>query len=154
MEDIQIRTPNLEDCYNIVRLLIPQFSDKSNEELSENKYFQDWFVNFKTLVESPLIKSFIALNSLNEIVGTITVYLLPRLELIEYYSVIEDVFIKESERSKGIGTVLFQEVFKFLKENNVKFVTLNVRKDNVDAQRFYSRLGFENKEFEMGFSFK
>lgn len=149
MQEISVRKPTIEDKYNLIKLLIPQFESRTNESLDEGEYFQKWLSNFELMLTSNLVRIFIAINQSSEIVGVTTVYLLPRLELAGYYAVVEDVFVKESERSKGIGSLIFTEVIKLLKAEKVKYVTLNVAPDNLKGQEFYKRLGFVMKATEM-----
>ncbi len=71
----------------------------------------------------------------NKIVGTIGV--------IDYEDgkMIDEIFIEENYRNKGIGTNLIKDVL-----NRYKKVYLWVYKDNVKAVNLYRRLGFIVKE--------
>lgn len=149
MSETIVRKAKLEDRYSIIKLLIPSFEGRSNDSLDQGDYFRKWLVNFEKMLSSPLVHVFVAVDKDDQPVGVSTAYLLPRLELAGYYSVIEDVYVKESLRSKGMGTLLFNEIIKLLKEEGVKYATLNVAKDNVKGQEFYKRLGFKNKAMEM-----
>ena len=149
MDSIKIREASLSDAFNLVRLIVPEFAKRTNEDLAEGKYVKKWLENYEMIVHSSIVTSFVAIDSNNELVGVLTVYLLPRLELAGYYSVIEDVFVKESERSKGIGSLLFKEAIKYLKSNGCRYVTLNVARDNDKAQSFYRKLGFKTEALEM-----
>lgn len=149
MPDISIRKPTLDDKYSLIKLLIPQFEARTNESLDEGEYFQKWLANFQLMLRSDLVRMFVAVNQSSELVGVTTVYLLPRLELAGYYAVVEDVFVKQSERSKGIGSLIFAEVIKMLEAEQAKYVTLNVAPDNLKGQEFYKRLGFVMKATEM-----
>ena len=55
---------------------------------------------------------------------------------------IVSIAIHPSERKKDIGGALILEVLKFLVTAGVTTVKLEVRKSNIEAQRFYEFLGF------------
>ena len=56
--------------------------------------------------------------------------------------IIEDVFISDKYRSKGLGSELLQEVIEVAKEKRcVKLLALS-RFENTRAHTFYERLGF------------
>lgn len=143
-----IRQAKLEDSFNLIRLVTPGFWERTDRSFIEGEYYKRWLKNFQEMINSSLVHIFVAEEN-RIIIGVVSVYLLPRLELAGYYAVVEDVFVKESERRKGIGTKLFEEAIAFMKEKDVKYVTLNTGADNIKAQEFYKRLGFENKEVEM-----
>ena len=50
--------------------------------------------------------------------------------------------VKADYQTKGIGTQLFSHSMCYFKENNIKKVTLEVRKNNEKARVFYEKLGF------------
>ena len=56
---------------------------------------------------------------------------------------IVSIAIYPSERKKEIGRALMLEVLNFLASAGVTTVKLEVRKSNIEAQRFYEFLGFQ-----------
>ena len=60
-------------------------------------------------------------------------------------STINQIAVKESFRKKGVGTRLMGKLVEFLKSqpDEVSFLTLEVRKSNTNAQRFYKKHAFE-----------
>lgn len=50
--------------------------------------------------------------------------------------------VKKEHQRKGIGTNLLNQISKNI-NNTIKCVTLNIRKDNVSLQKFYSKSGFK-----------
>ncbi|WP_459893187.1 ribosomal protein S18-alanine N-acetyltransferase [Hydrogenobaculum acidophilum] len=46
-------------------------------------------------------------------------------------------------RSKGVASYFLTEVFKLLKEENIDYVELDVRKSNLPAINLYKKLGFK-----------
>jgi len=146
--EISVREARPEDAYSLIRMMIPEMNSRTDEELNEGEYFPKWRANFLQMLSEPLVKVFVAVSG-EDVIGLTTAYLLPRVELAGYYSVVEDVFVKESERSKGIGKLIFEEVIKYLKTANAKNVVLCVANDNVKAQQFYERLGFKQDSVGM-----
>lgn len=55
---------------------------------------------------------------------------------------IQDLDVAESERSKGIGTMLMDASKAYGKRRNVDFIRTQVFPQNVDGIRFYEKNGF------------
>lgn len=55
---------------------------------------------------------------------------------------LEELYIKEEFRNKGIGKEFFKEIFENL-PSDFKRIRLEVEEENVGAVRFYKRLGFD-----------
>lgn len=53
-----------------------------------------------------------------------------------------DVVVTPRERGRGIGALLMNSLRDELRRSNVRRIDLGVHDDNVDARRFYERLGF------------
>ena len=56
---------------------------------------------------------------------------------------LEDLIVRESERGKGIGMLLYKEVLKFAKKEKVKRVNWVVLDWNENAIQFYEKTGAE-----------
>ena len=54
------------------------------------------------------------------------------------------IAIQQSKRRKHIGLKLMEKIIEIFKESKVTTVRLEVRKSNIDAQRFYGALGFKH----------
>ena len=52
------------------------------------------------------------------------------------------IAIDPSEKRKHIGLRLMEEIFNILKKSKTPVVRLEVRKSNVEAQKFYEAIGF------------
>lgn len=53
------------------------------------------------------------------------------------------VRVKDIYRRQGIGTQLFQYIEKLAKDKNCEFICLVAEKENVGANMFYQKLGYE-----------
>ena len=58
---------------------------------------------------------------------------------------ITNVAVSQKERSRGIGTALLNRVFSFARDNNLSFVSLEVRVSNQNAISLYTALGFKEE---------
>lgn len=76
----------------------------------------------------------------NKIIGFVTV----KIEL--EVGKIGLIAIDESYRGKGVGKQLIYKVESYLKEEDVKILTVATQKNNSAAMKFYQNIGF--KEFE------
>ena len=57
---------------------------------------------------------------------------------------IDDFFVLENHRNNGIGSKLMEKLISYSKDNSIKNITLEVRKDNYNAIRIYEKYGFES----------
>ena len=64
---------------------------------------------------------------------------------------IDDFFILEEHRKKGIGEMLLKKALSLFKLKKVKSISLNVSANNLPALNFYEKFGF--KEFMKRISF-
>lgn len=62
---------------------------------------------------------------------------------------IDDLCVDESARNMNIGTALYEYVLKYAEENKYYNVTLNVWADNVNAVKFYEKLGLRKQKIGM-----
>lgn len=58
---------------------------------------------------------------------------------------IDEFYISEESRRKGVGTALFSEIKKAAKENGCKSLELEVWNMNESAKKFYDSVGFESQ---------
>ncbi len=59
------------------------------------------------------------------------------------FGVIYDVIVHPDYQKKGIGTILMNEVFKYIQSNNISTVHLFYVTDNIGVDKFYEKFGFE-----------
>ena len=58
--------------------------------------------------------------------------------------------IRQAFRGRGIGSLMLKIIEDDLRERGITYLTLNVAKDNLDAQRLYRRLGYTIVAHEPG----
>ncbi|MBP1580170.1 MAG: GNAT family N-acetyltransferase [Oscillospiraceae bacterium] len=62
---------------------------------------------------------------------------------------IDDLCVDENCRGQHVGTLLFEHVKQYAKEQGCHDVTLNVWEGNDNARRFYEKMGMFVKETQM-----
>ena len=62
-----------------------------------------------------------------------------------------DINVIESEQNKKIASSLLEFMFKDLKLNNVKEITLEVRENNLNAIHLYKKYGFKEISVRKGY---
>lgn len=60
--------------------------------------------------------------------------------------VVDELFIRESVRGRGMGSEALGALVEELRQNGLKALHLEVAQDNDRAQRIYGRLGFRRRE--------
>lgn len=61
---------------------------------------------------------------------------------VKSYLYIHDIVVLSEYRRQGIGKALMEELIRSAKERDFCKVTLEVREDNMSAQKLYKNLGF------------
>ena len=57
---------------------------------------------------------------------------------------VSNLYVKKNYRNRGIGKKLLHTSLKWLKENNIKYISLEIHLDNKKALKFYRDLGFKD----------
>jgi len=60
--------------------------------------------------------------------------------------ILNDLFVDELHRKKGIASALIRAAMDFAKANNARFVQLETQTDNYTAQSLYESVGFIQQE--------
>lgn len=64
---------------------------------------------------------------------------------------INNIFVLSEYRHRGIASALMEKVITIGKEQKIKNITLEVRKDNFSAINLYKKYGFLEKAIRMGY---
>jgi GNAT superfamily N-acetyltransferase len=78
--------------------------------------------------------------------GLVTFYLLPNVRHGWHRGHIEDFFVTSSARHRGVGTLLFDYIKDYCRNNNVKVVKLDSGNELASAHRFYEKNGGKTTE--------
>ena len=105
-------------------------------------------LDFQKLLSRIMNNGSIIIAELNgKIIGSITILLEQKfIHNSAIYAHIEDVFVNESYRRKGIGEKLLKEAISYSKNNYVYKITLNC---NYNLKNFYEKNDFENRQINM-----
>jgi len=87
------------------------------------------------------------------VVGRAYLYLIQNELHNEIYGLMEDVFVEESSRGKGLGTELVNAVVAEAKTQKCYKLIATSRFENTTVHELYKKLGFKEhgKEFRMEF---
>jgi len=58
---------------------------------------------------------------------------------------IQNLYIVPDQRGTGVGTVLMEKIIQVAKQQKVTDIHVDVLDENVDAQRFYEKLGIDER---------
>lgn len=113
---------NIEMITNIVKNFPMIFSSK---EQIENDFKNNVFTRYFIYLEK------------NNIIGFINYY-----DLYDRYE-IANIYVKEENRNQKIGSKLLEKVIKLGEQQQIKNITLEVKKDNVYAIKLYEKNKFK-----------
>ena len=81
-------------------------------------------------------------------IGRCFIYLIKNDLHREPYALLEDVFVKETHRRKGLGTRLVKKAIEKAKEFGCYKIIATGRFEREFAHKFYEKLGFKKWGFE------
>ncbi len=55
---------------------------------------------------------------------------------------VTEIYLRESHRGRGLGTAVFEALEQHCAAHGVQTLELQAERENTDARRFYTRLGF------------
>lgn len=113
---------NIEMITNIVKNFPMVFSSK---EQIENDFKNNVFTRYFIYLEK------------NNIIGFINYY-----DLYDRYE-IANIYVKKENRNQKIGSKLLEKVIKLGEQQQIKNITLEVKKDNVYAIKLYEKNKFK-----------
>jgi ribosomal protein S18 acetylase RimI-like enzyme len=130
---ITIRPVREEDFSAIVQLF---------HEFAHFEYLDERMTNSvaQMKAEKEYFNCFVAVNNQQEIVGYAT-YFYAYFTWIGKSLYMDDLYVKESHRSRGIGTLLINNVIAFAKANGCHKLRWQVSDWNAPAIGFYKSIG-------------
>lgn len=147
-----VKVENLEDakkCNQLLTLLI-QNEGKYNENINLNYEVNNWFENLYNKNNNVL---YVAKED-EQIVGYVycKINSLENGPTNELEALIDGLYVIEKYRNKGIATTLINKAKQWCKDNNVKYIMINVLENNKKALKLYNKQNFENYEKTLRFS--
>jgi ribosomal protein S18 acetylase RimI-like enzyme len=139
---ITIRRARRDDVAIIVAMLADDPLGSGRERL-EDPLPPSYYKAFETLDRDPDIQLVVAEEEGGAVVGCLQLCILPGLSSQgASRALIEDVRVASQRRSRGIGEQLVQWAVAEARAKGCRLVELLTHATRVDAQRFYTRLGF------------
>ena len=92
--------------------------------------------------KNPILRGFVAEDN-EKIVGSVIYYFGASPYRAAPTVTFKGLYVAPLHRKKGIAKRLMQEVHRVAKEKNCCYVEWQVMADNIEAQKYYSKLGFE-----------
>lgn len=127
--------------------------DKEKYNIISDEYREKYFEKTIEEVEKNNGKILLYLEN-NKVVGLI-VGIINNEETLEYdfkapkRGRITELIVSKNIRSKGIGSVLLEEMTKYLKDNNCKDILIEVFGYNENAIKFYEKNGYHTRLIDM-----
>ena len=147
-----IRLAEAEDIERIQQLSQELMEYEKNNSTKEYMYNMNWalteqaYNNYKSNIENDWI--YVACVD-NKIVGYMTCWINKKRPWLGY-DVLEigNLYIQKEYRRLGIGTELINKAKSLCKDNEIKYLKIEVLDDNKEAQRFYKKHGLYNYAIE------
>lgn len=127
--------------------------DREKYNIISDEYREKYFEKTIEEVEKNDGKILLFLEN-NKVVGLI-VGIINNEETLEYdfkapkRGRITELIVSKNIRSKGIGSILLEEMTKYLKDNNCKDILIEVFGYNENAIKFYEKNGYHTRLIDM-----
>ena len=127
--------------------------DREKYNIISDEYREKYFEKTIEEVEKNDGKILLFLEN-NKVVGLI-VGIINNEETLEYdfkapkRGRITELIVSKNIRSKGIGSILLEEMTKYLKDNNCKDILIEVFGYNENAIKFYEKNGYHTRFIDM-----
>ncbi len=136
---VEVRPAVPEDrqaFFVLAQALYQEFGEERPPERRLAKLFDDAVAG-----DSPLRLLFAVVG--DEVCGMLSLAIVPTTQGAGCFGYLDDVFVLEQYRGRGIGTKLMREALNHARKSGCVRVELGTRRDNVRARRLYERLGFD-----------
>ena len=143
LDPMKIRPATKQDLPHIIKMIANDELGRLREEFQDPlpQHYYDAF----DLIDQDLNQELVVMVSAeNEIIGTL------QLTFVQYLTYkggiraqIEAVRVREDQRGKGTGKVLFKWAIKRSKQKGAHLLQLTTDKKRLEALNFYLKLGFK-----------
>ena len=142
-----IRKATIEDFEKLKDIKLESKKDEmkySDSLKSLSKTIDIYFEYFKAELRKKNSAVFIAEDK-GPIGIIIATYFMPlRISKFTRKGYVSNLYVKKNYRNNGIGKKLLNISLKWLKENKVKYISLEIHLENKNALKFYRNLGFKD----------
>ena len=138
LQKLKIRKANKKDVNEILNLLYSLQRPKPKTSL-ENLAFRKQI--FKYIGDND--KKIIVAAYGSQIVGLVSIILLPRLNRTKLELYVPEIIVTENHRGIGIGKSLIDSCIEIAKKEKCFRIRLESGNQRKDAHKFYKKIGFE-----------
>lgn len=139
---------NESHCRSIVNLIRAYMADPMGDaKAPDNSFDQKLIEGLKNQSSCYILFAILG----NQAVGMATCFVNFSTFKATPYTNVHDIIVLEKYRGQGIGRALLEDVIVRAYQNNHCKVTLEVRDDNLVAQKLYKDLGFDQCQPPMWF---
>jgi diamine N-acetyltransferase len=131
MSEIQFRFIPKESIL-VIMPLMKIISSEENQELLEERVLEMAAQNYKCL----------GIYDSEQLIGICGLWFLTRHYCGKTVEP-DHIIVDDAYQNQGIGTQLFQWIFDYCRENNIKGTELNTYVENTRSHKFYYNLGYE-----------
>ena len=142
MEIMAARTEDIPELSNLLNLLFEQEADFTSD-------YQAQCSGLEAIIGNPEIGRIFVATCDSQIIGMINLLYTISTALGGRVAMLEDVIVAPDGRGLGVGSKLIEHGIQFAKQQNCKRITLFTDAENVGAQRFYKRHGFEESSMTL-----
>lgn len=121
---------SLTELFDLYRLFYEQTSNLEGAR----EFLRERLINEESVI-------FIAFDE-NNPVGFVQLYPTFSSVSMQRSWVLNDLYVKENARKKGLAVNLIKKAIHFAEETGAKGVSLETGKENITAQRLYEKIGF------------
>ena len=139
-----IRNAEKEDVRQIAEILVEDWQ-KAYRGIMDDEFLDSMSVDQRCEIEGRRYQKYIVAADGSEILGY--AWLEASEEEPADCEVIA-LYVRYSERNKGIGKLLIQHAFNYFRENGKKKMIVWGLKENAESRKFYEKVG--GKEFRTG----
>ena len=100
---------------------------------------------FRAMIGLPQYAIFVAEDEVGQVIGLLSASQRWTLWHTGPCALIEELVVDERARRQGVGQALIQAVLDWARDRGCSEIEVSTDSDNMDAQAFYRRLGFENE---------
>lgn len=148
MKSIKIKKADLEDLefigelFNKYRIFYGQNSDLE----ASKKFIEERMINNESVIFIIMDGSIIPL-------GFVQLYLSFSSVSMQKTWILNDLYVEESARRKGIGKSLMNKAKEFAFETGAKGLTLSTSINNYNAQKLYEQSGYKRNELFYNYTY-
>ena len=113
-------------------------------------------ISFNELIHQNALKTLIENESLGRVwliyweeivIGYVAIAFDYSIELGGRIACLDEIYLRENYRGRGIGTETLEFVEKACLDFNINSIYLEVERDNLKAQQFYRKIGYRDRNY-------